>query len=371
MRRSVVCCGSSVLCKDYPHARLITLNNPKSMNALNYDMVQELHDLYFAKPAPASSLYVIKGAGTKAFCAGGDVIGVTTNTPPGCGRNFFYWQYQMDHKVYEIPAGQVALWDGYVMGGGVGLSFGSRYRVATEKACFAMPEAAIGMIPDVGGSWFLPRLPFPGLGLFMGLTGHRIRGADLVHLGFASHFVPSEKIGQLEEDLCALSDAAEVVKVLEKYTVQPAQLPPCTLAPSLPFLRDHFAIDEQQNLPAIVQACRAHADKNSLAKAAADVIPTYSPTAMVLALEVLRRGSKLRSIIEAFQMEYCATQRVLVEHDFREGVRALLIDKDKQPKWKPSTFEEVTKESIEAYFHPTHPDQMVWDPVKPPTSATQ
>ncbi|KPI85887.1 putative enoyl-CoA hydratase/isomerase family protein putative HIBYL-CoA [Leptomonas seymouri] len=369
MRRSVVCWSSSVLCKDHPHARLITLNNPKSMNALNYDMVKELHDVYFARPAPASSLYIIKGAGKKAFCAGGDVIGVTTNNPPGCARNFFYWQYQIDYAVYNIPAGQVALWDGYVMGGGVGVSFGSKYRVATEKACFAMPEAAIGMIPDVGGSWFLPRFSFPGLGLFMGLTGHRIRGADLVHLGFATHFVPSEKIGHLEEEMCALQDAAEVESVLGRYAVAPAQLPPCTITSSLPFLRDHFVIHEELTLQAIVQASRAHADKIPLAKAAADVIPTYSPTAMVLALEVLRRGSKLNSLIEAFQLEYCATQRVVAEHDFREGVRALLIDKDKQPKWKPATFEEVAPESIEAYFSPTYPDQMVWDPVKPPTPA--
>lgn len=371
MRRSIALLGTNVLCQDFAHTRLITLNNPKSMNALNYDMVQELHDVYFAKPAPASSLYVIKGAGKKAFCAGGDVIGVTTNNPPGCARNFFYWQYQIDHKVYGIPAGQVALWDGYVLGGGVGVSVGSKYRVATEKACFAMPEAAIGMIPDVGGSWFLPRLSFPGLGLFMGLTGHRFRGADLVHLGFATHFVPSEKIGKLEEELCGLTDAGNVESVLESYAVPYAKLPACTIAPSLPFLRDHFAIDEQQNLPAIMKACRANAERDPLAKAAADVIPGYSPTAMVLALEVLRRGAKLNSLVEAFQLEYCATQRVVAEHDFREGVRALLIDKDKKPKWKPSTFEEVKKESIEAYFRPTNADQMVWDPEKPPVPAAQ
>lgn len=365
MRRSVLLWGTNVLCRDYPHTRLITLNNPKSMNALNYDMVQELHDVYFAKAAPASTLYVIKGAGEKAFCAGGDVIGVTTNNPPGCARNFFYWEYQINHKLYEIPAGQVALWDGYALGGGVGVSIGSKYRVATEKACLAMPEAAIGMIPDVGGSWFLPRLSFPGLGLFMALTGHRFRGADLVHLGFATHFVPSEKIGALEAELCALPAASEVETVLAKYDVPQAKLPPCTIAASLPFLHDNFAITAEQNLPAILQACRAHADKDPLAKAAADVIPTYSPTAMVLALEVLRRGSRLNTIVEAFQLEYCATQRVVTEHDFREGVRALLIDKDKKPKWKPATFEEVTTESMDAYFRPTSPDQMVWDPERP------
>jgi 3-hydroxyisobutyryl-CoA hydrolase len=334
-------------------------------------MVQELHGVYFTNPAPASSLYVIKGACKKAFCAGGDVIGVTTNNTPGCSRNFFYWEYQINHKIYEIPAGQVALWDGYVLGGGVGVSVGSKYRVASEKACFAMPEATIGMIPDVGALWFLPRLSFPGLGLFMGLTGYRFRGADLVHLGIATHFVLSEKIDALEEELCALPSATKVEASLEKYAVPHAQLPPCTVAEFLPFLRDHFATNAEQNLPAVMQACRAYAEKNPLAKAAADVIPTYSPTAMVLALEVLYRGSKLHSLVEAFQLEYCATQRVAVEHDFREGVRALLIDKDKQPQWKPATFEEVTQEAIEAYFHPTNPDQMVWDPVKPPVPGRQ
>ncbi|KAK7198475.1 3-hydroxyisobutyryl-coenzyme A hydrolase [Novymonas esmeraldas] len=365
MRRCVVRRAATVLFQDYPHARHVTLNKPKSLNALDYAMTQELHRLYITEPAPASSLYILTGAGEKAFCAGGDVVGVTTDTPRGCGRDFFYLEYQVDHKVRSLPAGQVCLWNGYVLGGGVGVSIGSTYRVASEKACLAMPEVAIGMVPDVGASWFLPRLPVPGLGLYMGLTGHRLHGADLVHLGVATHLVPSAKMAELEHALLAMASASEVEAVLQRYATPPAQLPPCTIASSFPFLAEHFDITAERTVPAILDACRANADRDPLAKAAAAVLPTSSPTSKVLALEMLKRGATFTSPAQAFAMEYCASQRLLAEHEFREGVRALLVDKDKKPKWRPSTVEEVTPEAIDSYFHPTTPDQPAWDPVAP------
>ncbi|CAG9580518.1 putative 3-hydroxyisobutyryl-coenzyme A hydrolase [Leishmania major strain Friedlin] len=365
MHRTGARCSASVLYKDYPHARHITLNRPNSLNALDYGMTRELHRLYVTEPAPPPSLYILTGAGTKAFCAGGDVIGLTTNNPPGCGREFFYWEYQVDYKASIIPAGQVCLWDGYVLGGGAGLSIGSAYRVASEKACFAMPEVAIGMFPDVGASWFLPRLSVPGLGLYMGLTGHRLRGADLVHLGLATHFVPSAKMGELEQALVSMSDAGDVEAVLDKYTTPTTQLPPCTIAHSISSLASHFDITADLTISSILDACREHAQTDPLAKAAADLMPSFSPTAMTLALELLKRGAKLSTPVEAFQMEYCVSQRIIAEHDFREGVRALLIDKDKKPKWQPSTVAEVSAEAIDAYFRPTTPDQPVWDPVAP------
>ncbi|GET91706.1 enoyl-coA hydratase/isomerase family protein, putative [Leishmania tarentolae] len=365
MRRSIVRCSATVLCKDYPHARHITLNRPNSLNALDYGMTKELHRLYVTEPAPPSSLYILTGAGTKAFCAGGDVIGLTTNNPPGCSREFFYWEYQVDYKASIIPAGQVCLWDGYVLGGGVGLSIGSAYRVASEKACFAMPEVAIGMFPDVGASWFLPRLSVPGLGLYMALTGHRLRGADLVHLGLATHFVPSAKMGELEQALISMSDAGAVETLLEKYSTPTTQLPPCTIAHSFPSLAKYFDLAPGRTISSIWDECKAHAHKDPLAKAAADLMPSFSPTAMALALELLKRGAKLRTPVEAFRLEYCVSQRIIAEHDFREGVRALLIDKDKKPRWQPSSVAEVTAEAIDAYFRPTTPNQPVWDPVAP------
>nr|CCM18428.1 enoyl-CoA hydratase/isomerase family protein,putative,3-hydroxyisobutyryl-coenzyme A hydrolase,putative [Leishmania guyanensis] len=365
MRHTAARCSAAVLCTDYPHARLITLNKPKSLNALDYDMTQELHRLYVTAPAPLSSLYILTGAGTKAFCAGGDVIGLTTNTPPGCGRDFFYEEYQVDYKTSILPAGQVCLWDGYVLGGGVGVSVGGTYRVASEKACLAMPEVAIGMFPDVGASWFLPRLSVPGLGLYMGLTGHRLRGADLVHLGLATHFVPSAKMDDLKHALVSMSKAGDVEAALEKYATPTAQLPPCTIAHSFPSLAQYFDITEDLTILSILDACKTHAHTDPLIKAAADLMPTFSPTAMTLTLEMLKRGAKLSTPVEAFKMEYCVSQRVIAAHDFREGVRALLIDKEKGPKWQPATFAEVTAEAIDAYFRPTTPDQLVWDPVAP------
>ncbi|KAG5470361.1 hypothetical protein LSCM4_03057 [Leishmania orientalis] len=363
------CSGSrwstKVLCKDYPHARHITLNRPSALNALDYDMIRELHRLYVTEPAPLSSLYILTGAGTKAFCAGGDVVGLTTNIPPRCGCDFFYQEYQVDYKVGRIPAGQVCLWDGFVLGGGVGLSIGSAYRVASEKAQFAMPEVAIGMFPDVGASWFLPRLSVPGLGLYMALTGHRLRGADLVHLGLATHFVPSARMRELEQALISMSNADGVEAVLDTYAVPAAQLPPCTIAQSFCSLAKHFDITADQTISSIMDACLSHSQTDPLTKAAAHLMPTFSPTAMTLALELLKRGVKASTATEVHQMEYCASQRVIEEHDFREGVRAMLIDKDKKPKWQPATLAEVTAEAIDAYFQPATPDQLVWDPVKP------
>ncbi|KAG5496431.1 hypothetical protein JKF63_02733 [Porcisia hertigi] len=365
MYRNIVNRSAKVLCRDYPHARHITLNKPKSLNAQDYDMVRELHRLYLTEPAPLSSLYILTGAGSKAFCAGGDVVGLSTDNPPGCRRDFFYWEYQVDYQVNKISAGQVCLWDGYVLGGGVGISIGSTYRVASEKACFAMPEVAIGMFPDVGASWFLPRLPVPGLGLYMGLTGHRLRGADLVHLGLATHFVPSDKMSDLEQALVSMSKASDVEAVLNMYATPAAQLPPCTFAKSIPFLTEHFDIQAVTGVAPILDVCRAHAQTDPLAEAAADVMPTYSPTAMELTLELLKRGAKLNTLEEAFRMEYCVAQRVLAEPDFREGVRALLIDKDKKPRWQPATIADVSREAIEAYFRPSTPNQRVWNPFSP------
>ncbi|KAG5470776.1 hypothetical protein LSCM1_02026 [Leishmania martiniquensis] len=365
MRFTVALRSKKVLCKDYPYARHITLNRPNALNALDYDMIKELHRLYVTQPALLSSLYILTGAGTKAFCAGGDVVGLATDNPPRCGREFFYREYQVDYKVSHIPAGQVCLWDGFVLGGGVGLSIGSAYRVASEKACLAMPEVAIGMFPDVGASWFLPRLSVPGLGLYMALTGHRLRGADLVHLGLATHFVPSTRMGELAQALVSISDSGDVEAVLEKYAVAPAQLPPCTIAGSFSSLARHFDITADQTISSIMGACLSPSEADPLATAAAHLMPTFSPTAMTLALELLKRGAKASTPAEVYQMEYCASQRITTADDFREGVRAMLIEKDKTPKWQPATLAEVTAATIDAYFQPTTLDQLVWDPVTP------
>lgn len=357
--------AAKIICKDFANARLVTLNKPKVLNALDLEMVHGLHEVYISSPAPPSALYILKGAGEKGFCAGGDVVSVTTNKPDGCSRSFFYWEYQVDHHIMHLPSSQVCLWNGFVMGGGVGLSLGSKYRVATEKACFAMPETAIGMIPDVGASWFLPRLQTKGLGLYLGLTGHRVRGSDLVQLGLATHYVSSERLGELEAALCNIADASAVTTVLEQYAVPPSQLPPCSIAASLPFLESTFGIHPSQSISKVVQGTHAAACSDPLAEAAAAVLPSLSPTSLLLTLEVLKRGAAVQTPADAFRMEYCVTQRLCAENDFTEGVRALLIDKDKSPKWRPSSIDEVTAAAVNSYFEPTYDGQPVWDPVKP------
>lgn len=353
-----------VIVKDFAHVRLITLNNPKALNALEPEMYEELRRLYITDPAPPSSLYILRGAGEKAFCSGGDVVRIALNDPPGCQQRSFYTEYQLDHYIGAGHVKAMALWNGYVMGGGVGLSLPGAYRIATEKACFAMPETAIGLIPDVGASWFLPRLPQPSLGLLLGLTGHRLRGADTVHAGLATHYVLSDRLPQLEAALCAMKDPAhEVGVVLEAFAE--SQLPPFSLEAEMPFVESVFTVSEANTVPRILRCVREEAERSGLAKAVQERVRGFSPTVMCVTLEMLRRGAKLTRPSEAYQMEYCISQRLCAEHDFAEGVRALLVDKDKSPKWQPASVEEVTTEAVAKYFEPTYEGQVTWQPLVP------
>ncbi|CUG91721.1 enoyl-hydratase isomerase family protein, putative [Bodo saltans] len=203
--------------KDFARTRLVTLNREKALNALNVPMVAQMAKAYIQEPhADPEAVYVLKGAGAKAFCAGGDVVTLVRDA--NAQREFFYNEYQLNYHILSMKQQQqVALWDGIVMGGGVGVSIHGKYRVASEKALFAMPETSIGLFPDVGGSWFLPRLPNKAIGLYLSLTGQRLKGADLKHAGLATHYVASSLIPQLEEALCNVQKPTEVAAILDDF----------------------------------------------------------------------------------------------------------------------------------------------------------
>lgn len=344
--------GSEVLLEKVGIAGVITLNRPKALNALNLPMIRHIYpQLKKWEKDSEIDLVIIKGAGGKAFCAGGDIRAVTDAGKVGdpLAQDFFKEEYMLNNAIGTYTKPYVALIDGITMGGGVGLSVHGRFRVATEKTLFAMPETAIGLFPDVGGGYFLPRLQ-GRLGLFLALTGFRLRGRDVLRAGVATHFVESEKMGALEKDLVDLKSPSttDVAKVLDAYQHQSG------LDADKPFaLEQHIeAINrlfDATSVEGIIE--KLNKDGSPFAKKQAETLAKMSPTSMKLTVRQLQHGASL-SLQEVLIMEYRLTQACMKGQDFYEGVRAVLIDKDHSPKWKPGTLEEISEQAVEDSFKP-------------------
>uniref|UniRef100_W5UBM4 3-hydroxyisobutyryl-CoA hydrolase n=1 Tax=Ictalurus punctatus TaxID=7998 RepID=W5UBM4_ICTPU len=342
--------SSEVLLEKVGNAGVITLNRPKALNALNLSMIRLLHpQLKKWENDSETDLVIIKGAGGKAFCAGGDIRAVTEAGKAGdsLAQDFFREEYILNNAIGTYRKPYVALIDGITMGGGVGLSVHGRFRVATEKTLFAMPETAIGLFPDVGGGYFLPRLQGK-LGLFLALTGFRLKGRDVQRSGVATHFVQSEKISALEKDLVGLKSpsAGDVAAVLDSYQEQ------SRLDAEKPFvLQQHTeAIDrlfEGSSVEEILE--KLQKDQSAFAQKQVETLSKMSPTSLKLTFRQLQAGAGL-SLQEVLVMEYRLCQACMRGHDFYEGVRAVLIDKDQSPKWKPATLAEVSEQHIEDSF---------------------
>ncbi len=328
-------------------AAIATLNRPQALNALTLAMIRTLDSALAAWAKDGAVRHVVlRGAGGKSFCAGGDVRAVSdaglaakrAGKASPLTRDFFFEEYRLNRRLARFPKPIVSLIDGICMGGGVGLSVHGRYRVVSEKALFAMPESAIGLFPDVGGSYFLPRLP-GRMGRFLGLAGERLKAPDLIRLGIATHFVPSEKFAALEEALA--SEAADTV--LARFHEDSG-------APTLPALAP--AIDRcfaPATIEGILEALDA--DGGEWAAKLAARLRKMSPTSLKISLRQLDLGEAL-SIEDALRMEFRMVQRCMAADDFYEGIRAVLIDKDHAPKWSPATLAEVTPTAVERYFAP-------------------
>jgi enoyl-CoA hydratase/carnithine racemase len=266
--------------------------------------------------------------------------------------------------VHKDTVPQVSLWDGIVMGGGVGISIHGKYRVATENAVFAMPETAIGMFPDVGSMWWMPRLLPPSMAVYLALTGQRLYPADLLYVGLATHYVPSARLPELEASL-AQASKQEIAQVLLSFH-ENATPDPLNSA----LAQDRGVIDQvffrvfdddndgDHSLECIVDSLKAL--DTEFARSTLKVLQTMSPTSLKVTLEGLRRGSKLTSIKDDFVMEFRMVQGIMRNHDFYEGIRARLIDKDNTPQWKPPTLEEVTPDMVASFFEPI---EYEWEPV--------
>ena len=318
----------------------ITLNRPAAMNALTHAMCNTIQAaLYNSIGDTRVALVVIEGAGDRAFCAGGDVVAMHTAGRAGLAgwQAFFRDEYRMNQTIARYPDPYVAILDGVTMGGGVGLSIHGKFRVATERTLFAMPETGIGLIPDVGGTHALPRLPGE-IGTWLALTGARLKAADCVYAGIATHFVPVERLPLLRELLA--SGDEDVGPLLATLHGDPGEPPLATVRDAIDF---HFAHDSVE----AIQASLATGD--DWAQTTHATIAAMSPTSLKLTLRALRDGAG-SDIEAALRTEYAVVSNIQAGHDFYEGVRAVLIDKDKAPKWSPATLEGVCDAEIDAYF---------------------
>lgn len=329
---------------------VITLNRPKALNAINYDMAKRLANQLKAWDSDNDiKMVMIKSASEKSFCAGGDVKHISTIGPEG-GRKFFRQEYTLNNLIGALSVPYVALIDGIVMGGGCGLSVHGNFRVVTEKALFAMPETAIGLFPDVGASSFLNRLP-GSLGLYFALTGSRLSGRDLFKAGIATHFIPSDKIKGLEDEILRIQkpDLLKIDQVLRKHQEQWEDdfRKEFSLKPHIGRINSVFG--QAVSVEDIIK--RLQSDNSEWARKQLDILSKMSPTSLKLTFEQLKRGKSM-TLPECLKMEFRMACRVLDNTEFYEGVRSVLVEKDNKPNWKPAKIEDVKDADIQAYFEP-------------------
>uniref|UniRef100_A0A9L0QZB4 3-hydroxyisobutyryl-CoA hydrolase n=1 Tax=Equus caballus TaxID=9796 RepID=A0A9L0QZB4_HORSE len=303
-------------------AGVITLNRPKLLNTLTVGMIRQIYtQLKKWEQDPETFLIIIKGAGGKAFCAGGDIRAISEigNKNQKILQDFFREEYMLNNYIASYRKPYVALIHGITMGGGVGVSVHGQFRVATEKSLFAMPETAIGLFPDVGGGYFLPRLQGK-LGYFLGLTGFRLKGRDVYTAGIATHFVDSEKLDTLEEDLSALKapSSENVADVLETYHTKSKidRDKSFILEEHMDKINSCFSANTVEQ---IIENLRQ--DGSSFALEQLKVINKMSPTSLKITLRQLMEGSS-KTLQEVLTMEYRLSQSCMRGHDFYEGVRA-------------------------------------------------
>ena len=317
----------------------ITLNRPQALNALTLPMVLAV-DGALASWAddPTVSLVLLNGAGDRALCAGGDIRMLYEAARTGdvaAATTFFAAEYAMNARIARFPKPYVAIMDGMVMGGGVGISAHGSVRVVTERTVLAMPETGIGLFPDVGATWLLGRAG--ALGMHLALTGARIGAGDAILAGLADLFVASDKLPALVEAL-ACGDPA----VTQEFAETP---PPGLLADGRDWMEECYRHD---NLEAIVAALGSHICE--AAGLAARDIETKSPSSLKVTLRALRQAARMPNLEQALAQELVLAINCMRSHDFVEGVRAAVIDKDRNPRWSPARLEDVTQAVVESYF---------------------
>ncbi len=321
---------------------LITLNRPKAINSLTHPMVNEMSRVLAEwERDDAIRAVVLSGAGERGLCAGGDIVAIyhSARADGSEARQFWYDEYLLNGHIGRYTKPYIALMDGIVMGGGVGVGAHAIVRVVTETTKMAMPEVGIGFIPDVGGTLILSRAPGL-LGLHAALTGAPFNGADAIAMGFADRFVPHDDLGDFTDAI--LADGIDAA--LAAYAKEP---PPSPLLAQRDWIDRCYAGETAED---IVAALRGH--DAGPANDAANLIATRSPISVSVALEAVRRAAKLDTLEDVLRQEYRTSCGSLRSADLVEGIRAQVIDKDRNPKWSPASLAAVTADDIEAYFAP-------------------
>jgi enoyl-CoA hydratase len=329
---------------------VVTLDRPRALNALTLAMFRALDQgLRVWQADPEIGAVLIKGEGDRAFCAGGDIRwlhGVLTSEGVEAACRFYALEYPMNARLHHFPKPWVALLDGIAMGGGVGVSVHGSHRIVTERTLFAMPETGIGLFPDVGATYMLPRLPGT-LGLYLGLTGTRLGAADCLHAGIGTAYVAAARLEALEDALAETplreNPFAAVDGVLGAFRSDPGPAPIVELRERLD------ACFAQESLSAVLAAL--HAEPSGWGAAQAEELASKSPTSLAVTFRQLCKGATL-DFDSAMRLEYRLVHRFMAGHDFREGVRALLIDKDRRPRWYPDRLGDVSDAMVDGYFAP-------------------
>ena len=341
----------------------ITLNRPQALHALNTQMCRDMIAALLAWRDDDSVRAVLldHAPGTRGFCAGGDIrmLAESGRADGREAREFFYTEYQLNHLLFSYPKPIVALIDGVTMGGGVGISMPARFRIATENTTYAMPETGIGLLPDVGGGWYLPRKPGQ-IGMWLALTGARLKAADCLIAGVATHHMPNEILAAARAQIAGAAQTHDVARALEsgldalgEGAGRPKELTP----ENLERINRIFALG---SVEAIVAALVA--DGSDWAKAQLATLQTKSPQTLKVAFRQLREGAVMGSFEDEMRQEYRIGARVVQRHDFIEGVRALIVEKDNKPVWNPPDLAGVTDAMLDEIFAPLPPDQE-WRPL--------
>ncbi|MCE9522359.1 MAG: enoyl-CoA hydratase/isomerase family protein [Alphaproteobacteria bacterium] len=333
-----------VLFEQRGRAGLITLNRPRALNALTLDMVLAMRvQLDAWRDDAAVELVVIRGAGERAFCAGGDIRALHDSGKAGTPYviDFYAHEYRLNRVIKRYPKPYIALINGIVMGGGVGVSVHGQYRITGEGCVFAMPETGIGLFPDVGGTYFLPRCPGE-TGMYLGLTGARLDVTDAKYTGIATHIVPAAQHEALVSALAESSHSLE--RTLAQFSITTHD--ESRIAGLQHVIDRHFAHATVEDIVVSLES-----DTSLFATETLKVLRTKSPTSLKVTLRQIREGRAL-GFEDCMRLEFRLTNRFMRGHDFYEGVRAVILEKDNAPKWQPQTVAEMSSASVDAYFAP-------------------
>lgn len=331
----------------------IRLDRPRALHALTTAMCAAILDALTAwRTDPAVETVLIDHAEGRGFCAGGDIrlLAESGATDGAEARAFFHAEYRMNHRLFTYAKPTVAFMDGITLGGGVGLACPCDFRVATENTKFAMPETGIGLFPDVGGGWYLSRLP-GRIGQYLALTGHRLDGAECLALGLATHYLPGAALDEAKKRIAA--DPQAIAAILADLSAPP---PDARILGDRAAIDRLFASDELEEIYAALDA-----DRGEWATRALATLRTKSPQTMKVSLRLLHEGATMPTFEDEMRQEYAVGCRVVQRHDFLEGVRAVIVEKDNAPKWDPPTPEEVTGHVIDQIFSPL-PAADEWTP---------